>query len=66
MVTFTKILITFVLLMIAAAILGNAWTYFVYGGLKGGWFSTALAGLAHGIGTALAFAGVVYTWRIKV
>lgn len=42
-----------VLLLIAAAIGQNAYTYFNYGGLKGGWLSTVLAGFLHLTGIGL-------------
>lgn len=66
MITFTKLFVTLILLMIAVAIGQNGWTYFNYGGFKGGWFSSAWVVIAHVAGIALTATAAVYTWKVKV
>lgn len=65
MQTTLKIVIALFLLMIAAAIGQNAYMYFNFGGMKGGWLTTTLVALAHLIGIGICVALVFNLKSIK-
>lgn len=65
MIKLGKLIVCLILMMIAGAIIQNGFTYYVYGGYKGGWFSTAWIAIAHFVGIAACLGGIKFIWTFQ-